>query len=180
MNAIRVKKTLIGFVSISLIIILVIGLVNLSNSLSSKYKVPDEMNLKLNQTRDQFNLGFKAYTANRVFQEESRRVIDLDGDKVIRQVLNNTFTKVTFLYTIDGDPIRIDFEKLKINGNFAFTLTTIYHGNLNSWPFPSEEVRSAEVAYETDNPTWTSGEEVVVKCVKRDWYYTMEWKTNLQ
>jgi len=176
MNAIRVKKTLIGFVSVSLIIIIVVGLVNLSNSLSSKYKVPDEMNLKLNQTRDQFNLGFKAYTANRVFQEESRRVIDLDGDKVIRQVLNNTFTRVTFLYTIDGDPISIDFEKLKINGNFAFTLTTIYYGKLTSWAFPVDEVRSAELAYETDNPTWTSGEKVVVKCIKRDWHYTMAWK----
>lgn len=176
MNNISLKKVIGGIVSVFLISLIIVGLVDLSNSHSSKQKVPDEMNLQLDQTRDQFNRGFKAYTANRIFQEESRSVIELDGDNVVRQILNNTYTKVTFLYTLDGEPIQIDFEKLKINGNFAFTLTTIYYGKLTSWAFPADEVRSAEVAYETDNPTWTSGEEVVVKCIKRDWYYTMEWK----
>lgn len=173
------KKPALLVSTFALISILILGFAVLSNPISSSQVISKEMNSKLDRTRDQYNRGFTSYTFGQVFGEKSRKIIEVDGVKVIQQVLDNKVLVVTFNYSLNGEPLNIDFQQLNVSnknlGTLGYSLMTIYYGKINSWPFPEIDAKKADEAYDLNDSTWTFGADVVVTCFEPYIHYGMKW-----
>lgn len=169
------KKPAFLISTFALVSILILGLAVLSNPINSGQVISKELNNKLNLTRDQYIRVYNGYAFNDVFGEKSRAIIKVDGVKAIQQVLDNGWIVVTFNYSMEGEPLSIDFKRTNRIYAIGFALTTIYYGKLNSWPFPEIDAKSANDAYVLNDNTWTLGTDVVVTCLEQDIHYVMTW-----